>query len=84
MCYRIAASILKGASPTNVTGDKAAEEQVVGNDEEYKACVMELDSVVRYHTNETRKMRECRRRRELQTYRAADYTVQAAMDKCVV
>lgn len=42
MCSRMAASILKGALPKNVEGDKAAAELVVASDEEYENRAIEL------------------------------------------
>jgi predicted O-linked N-acetylglucosamine transferase (SPINDLY family) len=44
----MAASILKGALPKGIEGDRAAQELIVKSEEEYEARVVELGRACRY------------------------------------
>ena len=48
MCSRMAASILKGALPKGLQGDRAAKDLIVGSDEDYEEHAVELSSGLKY------------------------------------
>ncbi|KAL2352478.1 glycosyl transferase family 41-domain-containing protein [Cryomyces antarcticus] len=50
MCSRMAASILKGVLPKSAQGKRAAEELIVGSDEEYEEVAVRLGRGLRHET----------------------------------